>query len=113
SAGAAASEVTPGDGMIVINAMADPDKVDTLVEACTSTAYKLATDGVTQEEVDRLRTPELASFRDALRTNGYWAGALSRFHTRPTTLDDLRSGATFLDKVQPDALTPLAKAYLK
>jgi hypothetical protein len=60
-----------------------------------------------------LRTPELASFRDALRTNGYWAGALSRFHTRPTTLDDLRSGATFLDKVQPDALTPLAKAYLK
>lgn len=113
SASADSSQVAPGDGMIVINAMADPDKVDTLVEACTSAADKLATGGVTQEEVDRLRAPELASFRDALRTNGYWVGALSKIHTSATMLEDLRSGGTYLEKVQPDALTPLAKAYLK
>jgi len=95
-ASASSSEVIPDDGMIIVSAMADPDKVDALVEACTQTADKLATDGVTQEEVDRLRAPELASFRDALRSNGYWVGSLSRMHTSATVLDDLRSSATFL-----------------
>jgi len=107
------SEVTPGDGVLFISAMADPGNVDALVEACASTAEKLATGGVTQEEFDRLRTSNLATFRDVLRTNQYWIVALSRIHTTSTVIEDLRSHAKYNETVRPEDLTLLAKAYLK
>lgn len=111
-AGSMANDVIEGDGMLMINAMADPDKVEALVDACKAAAQKLATDGVTDEEVERLRAPQLASYRDGLRTNGYWLRALTRFHTSATALEELRTVGSSLENLKAEALTPLAKRYL-
>ena len=107
------STVYPGNGMIFIRAMSDPDKVETLVEACLDTADSLATDGATEEEVARLREPIANQLRDQLRTNSYWLSALAESHWRPESLDDVRSVQQFYANVNAEQVAPLATKYLK
>lgn len=112
-AGAQLNRVFPNDGFITINANADPDKIDALVEACVAAADALATGGVTDEELDRVREPQLAQLRDAQRNNGYWMQNLSGSHTKADFLPDLRTVQSFAKEVKAAELTPLAKQYLK
>jgi len=105
------STVSPGVGMLMMQAMADPDKVETLVEACLAVGDALATDGITDEELDRLRTPILNKRRDAKRQNGWWVNAMSRAQSDPKHLDNVRSGDAFYESVKAADLNPLAKEY--
>ena len=107
------STINPGVGMLMMHAMSDPDKVDALVEACLGVADSLAKDGVTEEELNRLREPILNRRRDSKRQNGYWMRVLSRAQSDPDHLDNTRSGDAFYEGVEPADLTPLAKEYLK
>lgn len=111
-AGVEQSRVFPGVGMLMIQAMSDPDKVETLVEACLGVADSLSTDGVTPEELERLRAPLLKQRRDAKRTNGYWMQALSRARRDPQHLERVRTADAFYESVQADRLSPLAAEYL-
>jgi len=106
------STVYPGVGLLVIQAMADPDKVDTLVEACLDVAGALARDGVTADELGRLREPILNQLRDSKRRNGYWSGVLSEAQRRPASLDEVRSLDAFFQNVKADDVTPLAAQSL-
>jgi zinc protease len=106
------SEVYPGVGLLLIQAMSDPDKVETLVEACLGVAQSLSEYGVTDEEVTRLREPILKQRRDAKRTNRFWLSALADSQREPGHLDDVRSGDAFYDSFSAADLTPLAKQYL-
>jgi zinc protease len=112
-AGANLSEVYAGDGWIGIQAMADPEKAEELVEACLSAADEMATKGLSADEVDRQRKPAQAEVRDRVRTNGYWVEALTRLHGATNVFDELRSFEKFPDTVQVADLDPLAKEYLK
>lgn len=111
-AGSISSQTYPGDGMIFIQAMSDPDKVATLEKACLDAAQSLAEKGVTEEEVDRLKQPVLAQLRDSLRTNGYWLAALSEAQGRPESLDDVRTVTESYEKLEAKSLSVLAKKYL-
>lgn len=110
---AKSSKVFAGDGTLQIQAMADPDKADALLEACLAVGDALAKDGVTDEEVDRLRSAHLAQIRDAQRQNGYWVEQLSELHSRPRAIDDLAGLVPFFESLKAEQLTPLAKQYLK
>jgi zinc protease len=109
---AQSSEVNPGVGMLFMQAMSDPDKVDTLVEACLGVADSLAKDGVTDEELDRLREPILNRRRDGKRQNSFWMQILSRAQSDAAHLAGMRAGDAFYEGVEAAALTPLAKEYL-
>ncbi len=111
--GANLSEIYPGDGWIAVQAMAEPDKVGALVEACFKVTDDMAEKGLTAEEVERQRKPAQAEIRDRVRTNSYWVDALSRLHSRQNVFDDMRTYATFVDTIQVSDLQPLAKEYLK
>lgn len=106
-----ASAVFPGKGMFVIQAMADPDKVDTLVDACLAVAKDLAENGVTQEEVDRLAEPILAKLRDSQRKNGYWTAILARA-SDPQELEDARTVEEFYRNLSIEDLSALLAEYL-
>jgi zinc protease len=112
-AGTQLSTVFPGVGLLFIQAMADPEKVETLLEACLNVAQSLAADGITDEEVDRLREPILKQRRDAKRTNDYWLEVLSRSQRDPEHLDDVRSGDAFYESVTAADLAPLAREFLR
>ncbi len=111
--GVQTSTVNPGVGMLMMQAMADPEKVDTLVEACLGVAKSLSEEGITDEELDRLREPILNRRRDSKRTNGYWMQVLGRAQSEAGHLDNIRSGDAFYEGVKPADLAPLAKQYLK
>lgn len=102
----------PGVGMLMMQAMADPEKVEELVDAFLAVGDSLATDGVTQEEVDRLREPILKGRRDGLRTNGFWMTILSRAQSDPAHLPAMRAADDFYANFGPKDLTPLAQQYL-
>ena len=107
------STVHPGDGMLMIQAQGDPQRIDELLEACLSVSDALASGGTTAEEVDRLREPALKQIRDAQRTNGYWSGVtLDAMHGRPQALDDSRKVLDAYRAVTPDELNELAAKYL-
>src|SRR5262249_31781707 len=107
------SETYPGDGWLLVQAMADPEKVDELVEACLKVADDMAGKGLSEDELERQRKPAKADIRDRVRTNGYWLEALSRLHGREHVFEDIRSFTTFVDGIQVKDLDPLAKEYLK
>jgi zinc protease len=112
-AGIEQSDVYPGVGMLMIQAMADPEKVEPLVAACLAVAQSLAEHGVTDEEVTRLREPMLRQRRDMKRTNGYWLDVLSRAQRDPDHLDEVRSGDAFYESFGAADLTPLAREFLQ
>ena len=107
-----AGTLYPGVGMLLMQAMADPEKVETLIEACLSVGDSLATDGVTDEEVERLREPIIKQLRDARRRNGYWMGALAEAHRRPASLDEARDLDSAFERIKAADLSPLALKYL-
>ncbi|MHC4379606.1 MAG: M16 family metallopeptidase [Planctomycetota bacterium] len=110
---AEASQVFPGVGGLLIQANGDPGKVQELVEACRQVAQALASEGVTEEEVQRLSEPILKQLRDAQRTNGYWMTALDESQKRPASLDDMRTLLGFYENLSVNQLSALAGQYLK
>ena len=114
SPGAAAetSRVLPGHGSILIQAMSQPAGVETLVEACLEVADSLAKEGVTAEEVERLRDPIINTLRDARRTNSFWLSLIDEAQRRPESLDDVRTLDAFYEEIEAGDLTPLAEEYL-
>ncbi|MCX8229345.1 MAG: insulinase family protein [Planctomycetota bacterium] len=107
-----ANAIYEGMGSVVIQAMADPDKVQILVDACKSVARDLYENGVTQEEVSRLVEPLLAGLRDAMRTNGWWLNILSDAQTHPDTLSNVRSVEAFFQNMSASDLSSYTKRYM-
>ncbi len=112
-AGGQSSRIFPGVGSVIIQANADPEKVDTLVEACLAVAEDLAQNGVTAEEVERLSEPVLAQLRDAMRTNGFWLPALAEAQTNPQRMADAAVAEQAYRELSVERLVELAGAYLK
>ncbi len=111
-ASAESSAVHPGHGMLVVQAMADPEGADELVEACLEVARALAEEGVDADEVKRLREPYAARLRDARRQNGFWVQALDEAHRRPASLDELRRVEEELASITAEEISALAAEYL-
>jgi zinc protease len=106
------SQVYPGDGKILIQAMSEPDKADELLEACFAVTDSLAKDGVTAEEVSRLREPILNQIRDMRRQNGYWQQVLDQAQSDPSSLANATSLDGFYETVTAEQLSELAAEYL-
>ena len=112
-ANSSADDVFENMGMLVIQASADPEKVQTLVDACLDVARDLAENGVTEEEVARLKEPKLSRLRDARRTNRWWQAVLDDIQSDPRTVGDLRSLDAFYETLSAESLAGLAEQYLQ
>jgi zinc protease len=102
----------PGLGRFIIQAMADPPKAGELADACFAVVEKLAKEGVTDEEVDRLRGETVNHLRDQMRENAFWVDVLGGFHSGRPVLDDLATALSHYQKLKAADLTPLAKQFL-
>lgn len=111
-AGSNGSRIFPNDGIISIDVESAPDKVDETIEACLAAADGFAKNGTDEDELNRVREPLLAQFRDVQRTNGFWMQNLSQMYTNPKTIDDMRTMIGFIENVKITDLGPLAKKYL-
>jgi zinc protease len=108
-----ASRVYPGYGELRLFAGCKPEDADAMVDAMVGVGEALAKDGVTDEEVGRLRPAFLAELRDQLRRNDFWANSLGELHAGRPALEDIRTLVPFYEKLTAAPLTELAKKYLK
>jgi len=67
-----ASETFPGYGYLVANVDVDPATAEKISDLVISLADDLATNGVTEDELERARQPLLTEMQQSLRTNSYW-----------------------------------------
>lgn len=110
--GASLSTVFPGYGYISAAAPAAPDKMKLVFDAFSEVTRDLATKPVSQELLDRARTPMMEKLVKADRENAAWMGIVDQAQTRPTDLDAWRKRVDYLKGVTAADLQGLAKQYL-
>jgi zinc protease len=102
----------PGVGTLTLRAITDPGAAGTLLEACLAVTDALARDGVTSEEVDRIREPRLEHLRDSDTDNESWLEVLSSRPCGPQESDVADDDEAFYRALVPEPLTELARTYL-
>ena len=107
------SQVHPGLGAITIEAGADPSLSAQVVEACLTVADEMATGGIEDAEIQRMRAPILKQLRDARRSNSFWLSLLDEAQSSPEALDNIRTLEDFYESVSAEQLAPLAQEYLR
>jgi zinc protease len=84
-----------------------------IAEVVIDAANDLATNGVTEDELNRARLPVLTSLRQSLRSNGYWLSTvLDRAQEKPVVLDWARTRLADVEAITTAELSALAKQYL-
>lgn len=112
SASSSASSVFPGVGHLDADVLADPHRVDDVVKATLAVAADLRDHGVTAEEVERIREPELKRIRDLTRSNNVWLMWIRDAQSNPNALADARSIQDFYREASAEDLSALAARYL-
>lgn len=101
--------------MGVLQAMAQvkPEETKKYGDLMISLAQKMATDGVTQDELERSLKPIQSGLKESLRDNGYWLGTvLGSSQEQPYKLDWARTRDEDYGKVTVEELNALAKEFL-
>ena len=106
------SLIFPGDGFIAVEVLSEPSRADAVADRCLDVAEALAREGVTPEEVDRLRPVLLARLRDRRRENQFWIDVLGSCHGRKGAPEEARSEMAHCLATRPEDLTPLATRFL-
>ncbi|MCF7688007.1 MAG: insulinase family protein [Cephaloticoccus sp.] len=113
SAGSFGSDTFSGYGYLQAGCVVDPAQADTIRELIVDLGDMLATNGVTEDELNRARQPTLTAVRESLRTNNYWGDkVLAQAQEKPEVLDWTRSRLPDLESVTAAELSELAKAFL-
>jgi zinc protease len=107
-----ASDTFPGWGYILASIDVDPAKAGQISDVVIKLADDLAKNGVTEDELTRARLPLLTSFRESLRTNGYWLSVLASAQEKPEKLDWARDRIADNEAITTSELNALAKKYL-
>ncbi|MDB6152590.1 MAG: peptidase domain protein [Chthoniobacteraceae bacterium] len=107
------SETFPGYGYIMASIDVDPAMAGKISDLVITLADELASNGVTEDELNRARQPLLTSMKDSLRSNAYWLGrVLARAQEKPETLDWTRTRLSDVESITTADLNALAKEYL-
>ena len=111
--GATPANTFPGYGYIQAGCVVDPAMAGKISEMIVAIGNDLATNGVTDEELNRARQPALTAAKESLRTNNYWGGTvLARAQEKPEVLDWARTRMADLEASTAAELSALAKSYL-
>ena len=90
---------------------ADIEKINTLV---LSLGESLATEGATQDELDRALTPTLKTIEASLRENRYWlSSVLAKCQEQPQRIQWARNRSDDYSSITIEEINALAKKYLQ
>ncbi len=108
-----ASSYTPGhDGLFVLNADTEPEKVEVLVEALRDEVKKLVQDGVTDAELEKAKRGVLSAMYGGLSTTTGLAGQLGGAWLLTGGLDLAQSYLGGIERVTNDAIRRVAGEWL-
>src|SRR5690606_5151103 len=101
-----------GFGYLTVAAQAAPDKAELVVATIREIAGEMRAAPVSDDLLLRARRPMLEQYREALRQNGTWAGAVANAQSRPDRLERLRRRGEILEALTAADLQASANAYL-
>jgi zinc protease len=104
-----ASDSWRGLGWFTLDVEVDPAKVDEMSKACVATMELLGTKGVTQDELNRLRTAHVGGIEQTLKNPELWFSQLRYALARPEIYSDLANFKTIYDKITVADLNALCK----
>ena len=100
-------------GILQAMAQVKPEETKKYGELMITLADKMATDGVTKDELERALKPIQSGLKESLRDNGYWLGTvLGSSQEKPYKLDWARTRDADYGDVTVEELNVLAKEYL-
>ncbi len=97
-------------GAIVIG---DPQQADRLTDAVRTMARQLASEGISEDELQRALAPRLADLQEWVRNNTYWLNTvLARSQEYPVRLEWARTMQKDFASITVDDINRLARQYL-
>lgn len=106
------SETFKNVGYLLAYSPVKPDKVDKVGKIIVELADKLASEGATQDELDRALTPRIGVLKKSLRQNSYWLGSvLDHSQVRPDKLEAARNRDADYAAITLEEINVLAKKY--
>jgi zinc protease len=105
------SRQLPGFGFTIAGIETPPDKIDAFRANLAHITADMAEKGVTQDELDRARKPQIEAIDKARQTNGYWLGALRDAQTDPQMLDLIKDAIPGLEKITTADIQRAARTY--
>ena len=113
SAGADGSDALDDMGYLIAQSIGKPEDLPKLLETMSTQADELATNGATDDELDRAIKPTLGMLAKSLRDNGYWLNTvLAQSQSEPERLDLARSRDADYRSITLPEINTLAKKYL-
>jgi zinc protease len=107
------SPVLAGYGFAESLVETPPDKIANFYAHVSTITKAMATAGVTQDELDRARTPRLERQKKDVLTNNYWLRALSGAQADARKLDDIKRGASGYEHVTLADVKQATKTYFR
>ncbi|WP_209348234.1 M16 family metallopeptidase [Pontixanthobacter sp. CEM42] len=99
---------TPGYGYVFANVTTDPDQVEMVVQATREVGEKIASDGVSADELDRAVQPLIEDLSSSLESNGYWMNVLNDAQSDGFGLERYRKREAIYRNVTVNDLQALA-----
>ncbi|MEL1263048.1 M16 family metallopeptidase [Pseudoxanthomonas putridarboris] len=106
------SDTFTGYGFIVANASVAPAQAEAVSKAIMEVAEDLVTNGVTPDELNRIKGPLIAHVRDSNRVNAYWLTVIAQTSQEPDRLAWHRSREADFESISVADINALAKRYL-
>jgi zinc protease len=105
------SEHWKGYGAVTLDVEVDEKKVDEATKAITDMMVNLGAKGVTQPEIDRLRTAALGDSAKWVEDDGFWWNVLNDAVQRPAALEEVNNIGHWYDAVTVADMSALCKQY--
>ena len=107
------SSIFPGYGYMFAGIDVDPTMAAKISDLAIELADDLHQKGVTNDEFNRAREPQLSYSRGVFRDNGYWLTVvLARAQEKPEHLDWARTRLADIEAITPAEISALAAKYL-
>ena len=107
------SEVYPGYGMLYAYSITDPDKTERIAEIMVDIGRQLSTDGVTNDELERMLKPMINQLEVYVRKNSYWLRrVLMKSQEKPESLEWARTILDDYKSITVEDLNQVARQYL-
>jgi zinc protease len=112
-AGASGSEALEGFAYIIGESIGKPGDLEMLLKTMRDLADTLATQGATEDELDRALKPVLSQLAKSNRDNSYWLGTvLSQAQADPQRIELARGRDADYKSISLKEINALAKKYL-
>ena len=99
-------------GMLYAQIEGQPADIETLVSEGQAVASKLVSGAITQEDIDAVRTPLLASAVSARSRNGWWAAAMSGSARNPSLTAEVTQFVPLMSSITLDEVKAAAAKWL-